>query len=262
MIFFKPRKGLPPAAAPPGKRLYAIGDVHGCLEHLNELMDLIRREEGRRAKARTYYVFLGDLIDRGPDSAGVVEAVYRFCAEQTGRLLLRGNHEEMFLKAYHGDLSVLGPWLSYGGREALLSYGISEDILQAGNPEQIHLAMRKRIPANHISFLEGALDCVEFGDYFLVHAGIDPALPLARQTRESFFWMREPFLSYRKPLEKVVVHGHTIESEVTRQPHRIGVDTGAYAGGALSAVCLENTLVDVISSKPLPSGQAVNVAEE
>jgi serine/threonine protein phosphatase 1 len=255
MVFFRTKSKSPSVpATPPGKRLYAIGDVHGCLEHLTGLLGLIRQEELRRGETQTYFVFLGDLIDRGPESAGVVEAVYRFCAEQTGRLLLRGNHEEMFLKAYHGDLSVLGPWLSYGGREALLSYGISQDLLQLGEPEQIHLAMRKCIPAHHIRFLEAASDCVEFGDYFLVHAGIDPVVPLSRQNRENFFWMREPFLSYPKPLEKIVVHGHTIEPEVTQQPHRIGLDTGAYAGGALSAVCLEGTSRHILSWKPVVAG--------
>jgi len=111
--------------------------------------------------------------------------------------------------------------------------------------------MRKKIPKSHIQFLSACLDSVEFGDYLLVHAGIDPQLSLSQQKREALLWIREPFLSHSKPLEKVIVHGHTIEPKVMRHIHRISVDTGAYKGGPLSAVCLENDTFKVTECFPV-----------
>lgn len=252
-MFQTKKNKLRTPSAPHGKRLYAIGDIHGCLDHLLGLMDIIERDAHKRNDAETFYVFLGDLIDRGPDSAGVVAYLSEFCQAGEGRYVLRGNHEEMFLRALSGDQAVLKSWLSYGGSEALLSYGIKPETLQAGDLDQIEIAMRKYIPSAHIAFLEATIDCIEFGDYFLVHAGINPKIPLAQQDRESFFWMREPFLSHKKRLEKVIVHGHTIEPNVGQYEHRIAVDTGAYAGGPLSAVCLEGEIVSILTWPSSPS---------
>ena len=252
MKFFESLKtGKTPNAglyhAPPGKRLYAIGDVHGCLDHLIGLMTLMKAHEANLPTAQTYIVFLGDLIDRGPDSAGVLDWVTKFSTDSEGCFTLLGNHEEMFLKALAGDHEALVPWLEYGGDETLRSYGVSNDILFSGDPYQITIAMQKRVPKAHKVFLESCLDSIDFGDYMLAHAGVDPKKALDAQDRRSLLWIREPFLSHAKPLAKMIVHGHTIEESVKRYPHRIAVDTGAYNGGTLSAVCLEGDTVTAIA---------------
>ncbi len=246
-IFRTSKKHRPKVSyAPEGKRLYAIGDVHGCFEHLRGLLKLIKRDIAKHDKRENYIVFLGDLIDRGDQSSKVVKTVMKMCRKIENCYCLMGNHEEMFLKGYNGDLESLDSWLQYGGRETLISYGISQKSLANSEIDQIHLMMKKTIPANHMKFLAECLDCIDFGDYFLVHAGIDPSSPFHEQERKSFLWMREPFLSYAGPLEKVVIHGHTVVPKAERISNRIAVDTGAYKGGALSAVCLEEDQLRIL----------------
>lgn len=232
--------------APEGKRLYAIGDVHGCFDKLIALMEMIKADNDALPKKKTFIVFLGDLIDRGPDSAGVIEWAKNLSSRDKNCYFLMGNHEEMFVKAMKGDIDALDKWLVYGGEETLFSYGIDPHVIKNGDLDSILIAMKKKIPKAHISFMSNFLDSIEFGDYFLVHAGVDPALKLEEQHRDAFLWMREPFLSHKKPLEKMIVHGHTIEERVTRYQHRISVDTGAYNGGLLSAVCFEDNTFRVI----------------
>jgi len=249
-FFNREKEKLTTANAPKGKRLYAIGDVHGCLDKLIALMEMIRADNEALPKKKTFIVFLGDLIDRGPDSSGVVEWALKLSKNNLNSYFLLGNHEDIFLKAVRGDLEALDKWLIHGGKETLISYGIDPNLIINGDLDSILIAMRKKIPKSHTAFLAEFLDSIEFGDYFLVHAGVDPAIKLSEQDRDTFLWIREPFLSYKKPLEKIIVHGHTIEGRVTRYQHRISVDTGAYNGGPLSAVRLEDETLSVIEYYP------------
>ena len=234
----------PPASVrgwvPPGERVYAIGDIHGCAELLDQLLDRIDADDRARARARTTFVFLGDLVDRGPDSAAVIDRLIAFkTARPTTRFLL-GNHEEIFLGAIDGDEKALRLFCRIGGRETALSYGITAEAYERLDYAELGAALQSAVPPEHHAFLAAFEDLVEIGDYAFVHAGIHPGRPLAEQRTADLRWIRDPFLGHAGMLEKIVVHGHTIADDIEVEGHRIGVDTGAYATGRLSAVGLQD----------------------
>lgn len=229
----------PKASVPDGVRVYAIGDVHGRLDLLDRLLAMIDDDNRGRAPARRQIVFLGDLIDRGPDSAGVVERAMQLARALPDTRFLMGNHEEVFLKALGGDDRALRFLCRFGGRETILSYGLDEADYDRLSYEELMSVLLDLIPAEHRDFLGGFEDVVVMGDYAMVHAGIRPGVPLDAQTVGDLRWIREPFLSHAGPLDKVVVHGHTISAEVEFRPGRIGIDTGAYESGRLTALALE-----------------------
>lgn len=231
----------------PGKRLYAIGDVHGCFDEMVRLLMLIENDHKSRPAKDCIIVFLGDLIDRGPHSSRVVEYLIKTPPRFASVYCLLGNHEEMFLRILKGEADLIEDWLAYGGRECVESYGLTAEQMLGQSNDAIQMMIRKRVPKAHIEFLAGCIESISFGDYLLVHAGIDPEKPIDEQDARQMRWIREPFLSHDKPLDMKVVHGHTITPDVEHLVHRIGVDTGAYAGGKLSAVRIEGTEVEVIS---------------
>ena len=247
--FMKPRASVPAPAIPPGRRVYAIGDVHGCLEQLECLLARIDADDRAREPAATTLIFLGDLVDRGPDSAEVVERVRQLAAGTADVRLLVGNHEEVFLGALDGDPKALRLFCRIGGRETALSYGIPRDAYERTTYEDLAAALSAVVPAEHRAFLTGGSDMEIVGDYVFVHAGVHPSRSLDEQRASDLRWIRAPFLDHRKPLEKVVVHGHTIAEELEFLPHRIGVDTGAFTTGRLSAVGLEGEQRWVLASR-------------
>ena len=229
----------PRASLPPGRRVYAIGDVHGRLDLLKVLAETIERDHAAGGPAETSIVLLGDLIDRGPDSAGVV----RFAREWQQRRevrILAGNHEEMFLKSF-ASTDTLRHFLRHGGRETLFSYGVDPKAYVAASLDEVQRLMAEAVSEQERAFIAGFEDMVTLGDYVFVHAGINPAHPFDRQSSTDLRWIREPFLSHPEQFERVVVHGHTIAPEVVSRANRIGVDTGAYASGRLTAVALEGS---------------------
>lgn len=231
----------PQASLPAGLRLYAIGDIHGRLDLLERLLAQIDEDDARRPAAETRLIFLGDLIDRGPDSMAVVERLRQLCAERPATTILLGNHEEVFLLALKGDLKALDFFARIGGRETILSYGVSEhDYCELETPELL-AALQARVPASHVDFLQGFENMVVHGDYAFVHAGVRPAVPLAQQRLSDLRWIRDEFIDHRGDLEKVIVHGHTIADKVEVRRHRIGLDTGAYASGVLTAMGFEGS---------------------
>jgi serine/threonine protein phosphatase 1 len=229
----------PAPAVPPGERVYAIGDVHGCLEQLVTLLDLIDEDDARRGPARTTLVLLGDLVDRGPRSAEVVALAMALREERPGTRFLMGNHEELFLTALDGNEEALRLFCRVGGRETVLSYGLSPDAYESMDYEALHAWLAERVPAAQRDFLSAMEALVEIGDYAFVHAGVRPNVPLAQQKEEDLRWIRQPFLGHKGRFERMVVHGHTITPEVDRQAGRIGIDTGAYVTGRLTAIGLE-----------------------
>ena len=229
----------PRSAVPEGTRYYVIGDVHGRLDLFEALIEAVERDDRSCAPARTTVVLLGDLVDRGPDSAGVVERALRWQAERRV-VLLAGNHEEMFLDSF-ADLGVLRHFLRHGGRQTVLSYGIAREDYDSATYEELQERMRAAVPPAHIAFLSSARDHFEAGDYLFVHAGIAPDVPLAEQERHYLRWIREPFLDHPAPHSHMVVHGHTITEGVDARSNRIGIDTGAYRSGTLTALVLEGT---------------------
>lgn len=238
---FKPRaaEAPPPCSVPPGQRVYAIGDIHGCADLLDALMAKVDADNAARGPAETTLIFLGDLVDRGPWSAHVVERLRRLAASRPTSRFLLGNHEEVFLSALDGDAKALRLFSRIGGKETVMSYGVSEEEYDAMDFAQLAEALRRIVPSDHRAFLTGFEDMVTIGDYVFVHAGVRPDVDLAEQRPGDLRWIRDPFLDHGKPLGKMVVHGHTITEALDVQPHRIGVDTGAYISGKLTALGLE-----------------------
>ncbi len=226
-------------ALPDGTRVYAVGDIHGRLDLLDDLLARIDADDASRPRAETTLIFLGDLVDRGPDSAGVVERL-RSLAE-TGRRVrfLMGNHEEILLGTLAGDIKAAKLLCRVGGRETALSYGIADDHYERLDFKELVDALVSAIPGSHRRFLESFEDTISAGDYLFVHAGVRPDRSLDDQRSSDLRWIRDTFLDHRGRLEKRVVHGHTIAPEVEFRPHRIGIDTGAYATGRLTALGLE-----------------------
>lgn len=241
-------RGAVPAVVPrvpEGERVYAVGDIHGRLDLFGQMLERIAQDDAGRRAARTCVVLLGDLIDRGADSAGVVALArdweHRQATGQGPRASLRvlaGNHEEMFLDSLESD-EILRHFLRHGGRETLFSYGLDPRDYARMTIEEVRAAMPALVPAADIAFIRAMEDQVRIGDYVFVHAGIRPGVALEDQTLGDLRWIRGEFLDSSAPRDFVVVHGHTITPEPEILPLRIGIDTGAYASGRLTAVGLE-----------------------
>ena len=249
--FVRDRQSTPASArVPDGRRIYAVGDIHGRLDLLDELLDRIEADSAGRGMADTLVVFLGDLIDRGPDSRGVVERLMAFARGPLPARFLMGNHEEVFLKALGGDLRALRFLIRIGGRETILSYGVAEEEYRALDFPELIALMQSKVPPDHARFLGGFEAWVEAGDYLFVHAGIRPGVALDDQTGTDLRWIRDDFLRHRDGFGKIVVHGHSITDAVDVRANRIGIDTGAYASGRLTAIGLEGAERWFLSTEP------------
>ena len=231
------RQNLP--NGPPGSRAYAIGDVHGRLDLMLDLLDRIEADNKRRGPAKTYLVFLGDLVDRGPDSRGVIDHLITSPPRFGRPVFLKGNHEEFFLNVLSGDDGVVQRWLTYGGSECAESYGVSSSWTLDATPSSITNRLIEQVPPEHVSFLTGMADTFRFGDYLFVHAGVRPGVELEKQVSRDLRWIRDGFLEDTSDHGVVVVHGHTIVDAPEERPNRIGIDTGAYRSGLLTAIGLE-----------------------
>jgi serine/threonine protein phosphatase 1 len=238
MFNFVPRRQSSPAGAR-GWRAYAVGDIHGRLDLLDELLDKIHDDIARRAARKVLLVFVGDLIDRGPNSAQVVERLRTYRHAGVRPMFLLGNHEEVLLRILGGEAQLITKWRWFGGTECLASYGVDRAKLTGLSDEEALPLVRAAIPKEHVEFLEGFDDSCRFGDYLFVHAGIRPGVEMDQQVQSDLRWIREPFLFDETDHGFVVVHGHTIRSEVEVRPNRIGIDTGAYRSGVLSALAIE-----------------------
>lgn len=223
---------------PDSERIYAVGDIHGRRDCLDVLIDRIDADDRARDGATTTLLFLGDLTDRGPDSRGVVDRVMEIAA---GRrcVLLTGNHEEILVGTWDGDRSMAGLFNRVGGRETLLSYGATEAEYDACDLAGLAALTARVVPAEHIAFLRGFVDSHAAGDYLFVHAGIRPGVPLDAQTSGDMRWIRREFLDDRRDHGPMIVHGHSITEAVDARANRIGIDTGAYASGRLTAIGIE-----------------------
>ena len=242
--FFRSRRAEPErpsidAAVPDGQRVYAIGDIHGRSDLFITLIEAIEKDNRAAGDAETTIILLGDLVDRGPDSRNVL-ALAREWQKFRNVRILAGNHEEMFLRSFK-KADVLRHFLRFGGRETLLSYGIDRKDYTRATIEEVQAMMAQKVPQEDIDFMAAFEDLIRIGDYVFVHAGIQPGVPLEEQEVHKLRWIREPFLSHPDIHEDyVVVHGHTISEVPEDMGNRIGLDTGAYDTGRLTALVLES----------------------
>jgi serine/threonine protein phosphatase 1 len=230
-----------PASLPPNQRIYALGDIHGCAARLAQLHGLIAEDLLRRPVAEATLLHLGDYVDKGGDSAGVL-------AHLTGsvplaglaQVNLGGNHEAAMLAALEGAPGDVADWLWCGGRATLDSYGLSADAAPA--------VWAAAIPPEHLRWLRGLRRCHRAGGYLFVHAGIRPGVALEQQVPEDLIRIRQPFLSSEAQHGAVVVHGHTARAEPEIRHNRINLDTAAWSGGPLTCAVLEADRIGFLRS--------------
>jgi len=232
-------------SVPPGQRVYAVGDVHGRLDLLDKLLAMLEADNAGRLPAHTTLVFLGDLIDRGPDSRRVVERV-RTGVGWARTVALMGNHEAVMLDVLDGQTDTLSQWLRFGGSETLESWGVTNQAMLT----EIMEGIRAAITPEERGWLGRMRTSLRIGDYYFVHAGVRPNVPLDRQNDEDRLWIRDEFLENRKHHGAIIVHGHSINRDVEQLPNRIGLDTGAYATGKLTAIGLEGQSRWLLATTP------------
>lgn len=247
VMFWKRKSKIAPAAArsghriPEGERVYAIGDIHGRDDLFARLIELIRADNAERGPARVTLVLLGDLVDRGPESAQVIERAMRLRNEFPDTRLLIGNHEECFLGALTGDVRKLKYFMRIGGEATVHSYWPQGEDLAEASFEEVAQRLPDLVPATHVDFLSRGEDVVEIGDYAFVHAGVRPGVPLEKQALSDLRWIRDEFLDHVGDHGKMIVHGHSITAEPDEQLNRIGIDIGAFRSGALAGIGLEGS---------------------
>lgn len=228
------------ASAPDGEVVYAIGDIHGRSDLLTELLELIESDAAAAGSAAKTLVFLGDYVDRGPDSSGVLDLLSTNLPPGFDAHFLKGNHEQ-FLLDFLDDASWLGAWRSNGGEQTLRSYGVDVDGLERrqARPPVWQAEFLELLPETHLRFLQSLELTYVAGDYLFVHAGLRPGLPLDEQVPDDILWIRHEFLDSDMSFGKIVVHGHTPERAPVIRPNRIGIDTGAVVTNCLTALRLE-----------------------
>jgi serine/threonine protein phosphatase 1 len=230
-------------ALPPDTRIYAVGDIHGRADLLRDIIQRIDDDRARRPVRVSIEVYIGDYIDRGPQSKDVIDAL-AWRVVQKGAVCLRGNHEAL-LEAFFADPAGLHPWLYVGGRQTLESYGLSHADLDASE-FRIHRRLLDVFPEAHRLFLECLQDYFSCGDFLFVHAGLRPGIPLAQQSLHDLHWIRDEFLDFKQSHGPLVVHGHTPVSHPELLPNRINIDTGAWMSGVLTCVVIEGSKVIVL----------------
>lgn len=240
-----------PAIMPPGRRVYAIGDIHGCDVQLGNLYELIVEDLARRPVDAAVLLHIGDYVDRGADTVGVLRRLLRGPPVPDLQVVnLVGNHDETMLHALSGDRPAATDWLFAGGRPALESYGIDPD-----SPRE---TWQDNVPLEHLDFLRNLTLTHREGGYFFVHAGIRPGVPLDQQAREDLLRMRQPFLYSEMDFGAVVVHGHSPVKEPVVRHNRIAIDTGAVFGGKMTCGVLEGETLGFLTADPV--GQPVSIA--
>lgn len=233
-------------SAPDDTVVYAIGDVHGRLDLLEDLERKITRDAEGRNASRKVLVYLGDFVDRGYQSREVLDHLLAPGPAGFERVFLQGNHEE-FLLRFLDDSSVARSWFSNGGLETMMSYGV-EVSMSAADTSRVQANFKSALPDEHRAFLEALPSMHKEGDYVFVHAGIRPGVALDAQDPKDLRWIRGDFLEDTRDHGAVIVHGHTVEENPVSRPNRIGIDTGAYATSELTCVVLSGREREFLST--------------
>ncbi len=249
-LFRKPAPAAAPSAA--GRLVYAVGDVHGHNPTLHALLDIIRTDLAAQPHDRKpLLIFLGDYVDRGPDSAGVIQTVLDLMAEGTFEVrALKGNHEEALLD-FLSDPAFGATWSDYGGNTTLASYGVQPPVSRTDVEAWIAArdAFARALPQDHLALLNRLELMVELGDFAFVHAGVRPGVSLANQTERDLLWIRQEFLQATGRFEKLIVHGHTPMEEPQISSIRMGLDTGVYATGILTAARIDDRGYKILQAR-------------
>jgi serine/threonine protein phosphatase 1 len=226
------------ARGPDGMRLYAIGDVHGEDLLLGAMHLAVETDLQQRPVEQARLIHLGDYVDRGPNSRGVLERLAGAKEHDRRVIALSGNHDVGFLD-FLAAPTADGLFAHNGGEMTARSYGVDLDFSTRSGLMAGHAALQAAVPERHLGFLRGLAAAVSFGDYFFCHAGVQPGRPLAEQSPDDLMWIRWRFLAHEGLYEKIIVHGHTPTAEVEFRPNRINVDTGAFHTGRLSALVID-----------------------
>ena len=260
MALFRNRTDRVPAG-PCGHRAYVVGDVHGRLDLLERMIAMVEQDVAERPARKSTLIFVGDLIDRGPHSAQVIERLrtYRHRSIETAFIL--GNHEEVLLRILEGETGLLDKWRSFGGKECIESYGADDSQFSRLEERAALSRVREIVPQEHADFLMGFGDSCRFGDYLVVHAGIRPGVEFEAQSQQDLRWIRSPFLDHAGDHGFVVVHGHTIVPEVVDAGNRIAIDTGAYRSGRLTALVIDGRERRYLTATIVPEG-ATSVSDK
>lgn len=235
------RNRQPRGVVPPGLRVYAIGDIHGRLDLLQQIQEMIAADLAAATDpVDPVAVFVGDYVDRGTESRGVIEYLRLLPFAGFQHVFLLGNHERSFLD-FLKNPSIGQNWFGYGGQQTVESYNVNAtpSVPGADRFEVVRKALVRAVPNTHLEFLQALELTWQIGDYLFVHAGIYPGVPLERQNSDDLIWIREEFLSSRLVHEKIIVHGHSISEKPQVKRNRIGIDTGAFASNVLTCLVLE-----------------------
>ena len=224
-----------------------MGDIHGRLDLLEELLTRINTDIALRPTARPVYVFLGDYIDRGSSSRETIDRLIQH-GETSESIFLKGNHELIAIKCL-SDRSLFDQWMRLGGLETLMSYGLAPETLANGKQiVELQSAFHSALPQTHFRFFRDLQNSFACGDFFFAHAGVKPNVELSRQKESDLLWIRGEFLSSKLDFGKIIIHGHTPTSEIELGPNRINIDTGAFATGRLTCLVIEDESLSVIDT--------------
>ena len=232
---------------PDGTRLYVVGDIHGCTDLLSQIRWMILDDAARHEVERKVVVYVGDYIDRGPDSKGVVDLLIDEPLPGFESIHLKGNHEEALLE-FLDDIAIGPDWFSFGGVQTVASYGMQapDNIFDVAALQAAQETLKEKLPEHHLRFYQDLRIGHLEGDFLMVHAGLRPDVPLQAQTANDLLWIRDPFLTSDCNFGLIVVHGHTITQEPQIRPNRIGIDTGAFHTGKLTCLVLQGTTIDFL----------------
>lgn len=231
----------------PHKRLYVIGDIHGCDHLLEPALEKIIVDSYHHPDKEIFLITLGDYVDRGPNSKNVIELLLSKIPSHIMPIFLQGNHE-IYMRAFIALPQENTPWLEYGGIETLRSYDvIPPDKEDPDDLERAALELKSNMPDNHFCFLNNLYKYYIIDDYLFVHAGIDPDLPLIAQTDQILTTIRTKFINHKGTFNgKRIIHGHTPVERIDITPHRVNLDTGAYLTGTLTVAIFEGNMVKVL----------------
>lgn len=233
---------------PAGRRIYAVGDIHGRADLLARMRDLIVEDLARSSVTDPAVIYLGDYIDRGPDSKGVVHCLVETPLAAAREIHLKGNHEDFLLRFLDGEDDVLS-WIFNGGDMTFDSYGVALPApLFGGGLAEVRRQFRHKLPDSHLKFFRGLVSSHAEGGYYFTHAGVRPGVPLERQHDDDLLWIRDEFLDSEADFGARVVHGHTIETDPVTRANRVGIDTGAYYSGRLTCAVFEGKALRFLST--------------